>query len=254
MKIDLSKKIIEYAKKILVITLIIHICILSIGSSGVRADDVVDVDEEIEKLGEMPPDKGRMEEYLKDFKEYYKNGNGQKPNIDQALQGNFNADPSLGTLEKALAYIVYLYGKTGSNQLNPYRANNNDFEKWITISGAMSKAIDEGTNTVVIDGVTYKIDEVKSWDDILSSVEDAKEREYPEEEPEVEESGDFWAGVLDGIAGVLFIGFKIIPIIIGGALELIMNVSSGEKITIYNLLFNEVGLTDINFFNKASRK
>ncbi len=57
---------------------------------------------------------------------------------------------------------------------------------------------------------------------------------------------------IDGIAGVLFIGIKILPAIAGKALSWIMDKTSGEKITIYNVLFNKVDLTSINFFDSTS--
>ena len=57
---------------------------------------------------------------------------------------------------------------------------------------------------------------------------------------------------IDGIAGILFIGVKIMPAIVGKVLSLIMNGISGENITIYNILFNNVELTRINFFDATS--
>ena len=50
---------------------------------------------------------------------------------------------------------------------------------------------------------------------------------------------------IDGIAGILFIGVKIMPAIVGKVLSLIMNGISGENITIYNILFNNVELTNL---------
>lgn len=59
---------------------------------------------------------------------------------------------------------------------------------------------------------------------------------------------------LDGIAGVLFIGWKIIPIIIGGAIDSIMDAANGQTVTIDTILFNEVDMTKINFFERDSGK
>ena len=63
---------------------------------------------------------------------------------------------------------------------------------------------------------------------------------------------DTFGQFIDGIAGVLFIGVKILPAAVGKVLSLIMNGISGEKITVYNVLFNNVDLTRINFFDSTT--
>ncbi len=63
---------------------------------------------------------------------------------------------------------------------------------------------------------------------------------------------DIFGSAIDGIAGILFYGVKILPAIVGKVLSMIMDGVSGEKITVYNVLFNKVDLTNINFFENAS--
>ncbi len=65
-----------------------------------------------------------------------------------------------------------------------------------------------------------------------------------------EEPIDPFAQLLDGIAGILLYPLKIMPAIIGKLLRWIMDgaTGTGAPITIYNILFNKIALTDINFF------
>lgn len=71
-------------------------------------------------------------------------------------------------------------------------------------------------------------------------------------EVQEDETDSFLGGVVDGIAGILLYAFKLIPLLIGKVLSMLMNGLSGENITIFNVLFNKVNLTGINFFETAT--
>ncbi len=265
MRIDLSKKITKYAKKILVMFLVIHICILSSGSF-VRADQTINVKDKIDSLEKRTPSDEEVKEYIEDLmKEFDGYAPGQKPEWDQVLN-NPEYDitaPNEGNIgmnkvnERAALYLIDLYKKTGSEEL---KVSSPDFYDWLDLATAIAQNVDSTSSDVTYGSTTYEEVEFPDWKGLLNNskttIEENKAK-IDEEKNGEENLGEADNGilkVLDGIAGVLFIGFKIVPIIIGGAIELIMNVSSGEQITIYNLLFNEVGLTNINFFERASRK
>lgn len=93
---------------------------------------------------------------------------------------------------------------------------------------------------------------------ILKSIEEhihdsglKTEGEIVEEEQETVGDSDPFAAFIDGIAGLIFYPMKIMPAMLGYLLKIVMNNASGNDITIENILFNRVDLTDINFFKEA---
>lgn len=83
MKIDLSKKITKYAKKILVIVLVIHICILSISNSYVNAATVL---EQLEGVEVRTPTDEEVEKYINALIEYTSDwAVGMRPDWDRLL-------------------------------------------------------------------------------------------------------------------------------------------------------------------------
>lgn len=71
-------------------------------------------------------------------------------------------------------------------------------------------------------------------------------------EVQEDETDSFFNSAIDGFAGILLYPLKLVPLLIGKVLSMLMNGLSGENITIFNVLFNKVNLTGINFFETAT--
>lgn len=67
-----------------------------------------------------------------------------------------------------------------------------------------------------------------------------------------DEADSIFSKSIDGIAGLLLYPMKIVPALLAKVLKLIMRAATGEPITIYNILFNKIALTDIDFFSNAT--
>lgn len=238
MKIDLSRKITGYAKKILIIILIIHISILSIGNSGSTYAWTWGQSTEAQQED--------IRNYARLLMQYTDNGPifGDKTNWKNVDISGLNADNIRDRSQTELT-VFYLIDYAVTQGVKYTGADLS--QVWDTYYRNVYSQLDQMNLEQLADNM-QKVVTAAVQEDYEDYVEE------PAEVIEKDDTNNFLLEVLDGIAGVLFIGFKIIPIIIGGALEMIMNISSGEKITIYSVIFNEVGLTNINFFEEATRK
>ncbi len=73
----------------------------------------------------------------------------------------------------------------------------------------------------------------------------------PREEGQGDDAGIF-AKFIDGLAGLIFYPLKVLPALLGAVLLGIVDATTWENLTLYNILFNQIELTKIDFFSPSS--